>query len=97
MDNGVGGYFDDGAIALRQIEFSEHFMELKGVCVTAQSVQINMQYTELVNLVQTSRIRKGGADYDLFQGLIDANATQTFQNAKNSSTGLKHHKIRLSL
>jgi hypothetical protein len=87
VDNGAGGYFDYGAIVLRQIDFAEHFMELKAACVSAQSVQINMDYIEIVNLVQTAKIRKGGADYAAFQGLISAASTQQFSNAKNFFNG----------
>ena len=87
LDNGAGGYYDYGAIVLRQIEFAEHFMELKAACVDAKSVQIAMNYTEIVNLVQTRRIRKGGVDYDNFQGLVNANSTAQFKKAKNFFNG----------
>lgn len=87
VDNGVGGYYDYGAIVLRQIEFAEHFMELKAACAEAKSVQIAMNYTEIVNLVQTRRIRKGGVDYDNFQGLVNANSTAQFKKANNFFNG----------
>ena len=83
VDNGAGAYFDYGAIVLRQIEFTENFMELKAACVKAESVQVDMKYTEIVNLVQTANIRKGGPDYKKFQGLLNANSTEAFKKAKN--------------
>jgi hypothetical protein len=83
VDNGAGGYSDYGKITLRQIDFVESFMELKSVCASASYVNVNLAYTEIENLVQTARIRKGGSDYDNFQGLINANATAQFANAKN--------------
>ena len=82
-ENALGGYFDYGAIVLRQIEFSEHFMELKGVCVDVKSVSVSMSYVESTCLVQTSRIREGGHDYESFQSLINKKSTEQFKKAKN--------------
>ena len=82
-ENALGGYLDYGAIVLRQIEFSEHFMELKGVCFDAKSVSVSMSYVESTCLVQTSRIREGGVDYERFQSLINKNSIEQFKRAKN--------------
>lgn len=83
IDNQAGGYYDYGAIVLRQIDFKENFMELKSSCSSTQLVNVSMSYTEIVNLVHTSRIRQGGPDYDMFQKLINKNATETFKRAEN--------------
>jgi len=83
ISNQVGGYYDYGAITLRQIEFAESFMELKGACVTANMVNVNMAYTEIENLVQTARIRTGGADAEAFKELINVNSTAQFTKSKN--------------
>lgn len=83
IENGVGGYFDYGALVLRQIQFEEHFLELKAACAETKMVDVNMSYTEIVNLIQTRRIRKGGPDYKNFQDLINQNATEQFKKAKN--------------
>nr|WP_294516233.1 hypothetical protein [uncultured Rhodopila sp.] len=83
IDNHAGGYYDYGAIFLRQIDFLASFMEAKAACVTAQSININMKYQEWVWKVITSKIRKGGSAYQDFQGLIDAGDTAAFSNAKN--------------
>ncbi|WP_244662067.1 hypothetical protein [Mesorhizobium huakuii] len=42
-----------------------------------------MDYTEVTNLVQTRRIRKGGPDYESFQELVNKNSTDQFTRAKN--------------
>jgi len=83
IDNKVGGYYDYGAIVLQQIKFLSEFTQLKSSCSTASSIQVNMEYKEVVSLVQTRRIRQGGPDYDSFKGLINKNSTETFKNAKN--------------
>jgi hypothetical protein len=83
VSNGVGGYVDYGAIVLRQITFNQNFQQYKSICGSAEFIDINMNYTEIVNLVQTSRIRKGGADYENFQSLINMNQVNQFKNAKN--------------
>jgi hypothetical protein len=83
VSNGVGGYCDYGAIVLRQITFNEHFQEYKSICGSAKSIDINMTYTEITNLVRTQRIREGGPDYDNFQELVNKNSTEQFKKAKN--------------
>jgi hypothetical protein len=83
VSNGLGGYVDYGAIVLRQITFNQNFQQYKSICGSAEFVNIDMSYTEIVNLVQTSRIRKGGADYENFQSLINMNQVNQFKNAKN--------------
>ncbi|WEX79313.1 hypothetical protein PYH37_006177 (plasmid) [Sinorhizobium numidicum] len=87
LDNGVGGYYDYGAIVLRQIEFKEHFLRLKSSCSSTRYVNVNMDYTEVTNLVQTRRIRKGGPDHENFQGLVNENSTDQFKKAKNFFNG----------
>lgn len=87
VDNGAGGYFDYGAIVLRQIMFNEYFLEMKSSCSDSKYVNVDMSYTEIVNLVQTRRIRKGGPDYDRFQSLINANSTEQFKKASNFFNG----------
>ncbi|MGZ2443957.1 hypothetical protein [Sinorhizobium medicae] len=87
LDNGAGGYYDYGAIVLRQIEFKEYFLELKSSCSSTQYVNIDMDYTEVTNLIQTRRIRKGGADYKNFQELVNKNSTEQFKKAKNFFNG----------
>ena len=87
ISNGAGGYFDYGAIVLKQIDFLQNFMQLKSSCAKSEFVNISMNYTEIVSLVQTGRIRKGGPDYDKFQKLIDADATQAFEDADNFFNG----------
>lgn len=79
----MGGYFDYGAIVLREINFLKNFQEYKNSCASAQSISISMDYTEITNLVHTRRIRKGGPDYDLFQSLVNKNATDRLAKAKN--------------
>ncbi|TRL35297.1 hypothetical protein [Rhizobium straminoryzae] len=87
VDNGAGGYFDYGAIVLREIDFTQNFSELRSSCSSANYINISMEYNEIVNLVQTRRIRKGGADYDNFQELVNANSTEQFKKAKNFFNG----------
>lgn len=87
VENGAGGYFDYGAIVLRQIQFKQYFLEMKSSCASAQYVNIDMDYTEVTNLIQTRRIRKGGTDYTAFQSLLNKNSTQQFANAKNFFNG----------
>ncbi|MBP2444142.1 hypothetical protein [Rhizobium leguminosarum] len=87
LDNGAGGYFDYGAIVLRQIEFKEYFLELKSSCSSTQYVNIDMDYTEVTNLIQTRRIRKGGPDYQNFQDLVNKNSNEQFKRAKNFFNG----------
>lgn len=87
LDNGAGGYYDYGAIVLRQIEFKEHFLELKSSCSSAHYVSVEMDYTEVTNLVQTRRIRKGGPDHENFQELVNKNSTDQFKKAKNFFNG----------
>ena len=87
IENGAGGYYDYGAIVLRQIEFKQYFLELKSSCASTQYVNIDMDYTEVSNIVQTRRIRNGGTDYKNFQNLINKNSTQQFEKAKNFFNG----------
>ncbi|TCL76092.1 hypothetical protein [Rhizobium sp. BK251] len=87
VENGAGGYYDYGAIVLRQIQFKQYFLEMKSSCASAQYVNIDMDYTEVTNLIQTRRIRKGGTDYTAFQSLLNKNSTQQFANAKNFFNG----------
>ncbi|MEM9332164.1 MAG: hypothetical protein AAGA53_12620 [Pseudomonadota bacterium] len=87
VNNGLGGYYDYGAIVLRQIDFTEHFQQLKSACATASSIDINMSYQEITTLVQCRNIRKGGRDYDKFQKLVNASATSDFENADNFFNG----------
>jgi len=47
LENGAGGYYEYGAIVLRQIEFKEHFLELKSSCPSTQYVNVNIDYTEV--------------------------------------------------
>ncbi|MCA1371297.1 hypothetical protein I6F15_28675 [Bradyrhizobium sp. BRP14] len=87
LDNGAGGYYDYGAIVLRQIEFKEYFLELKSSCSSTQYVNVDMEYTEVTTIIQTRRIRKGGPDYQNFQGLVNKNSTEQFKKAKNFFNG----------
>ncbi|TBX72732.1 hypothetical protein E0I74_33760 [Rhizobium laguerreae] len=87
LGNGGGGYFDYGAIVLREIEIKEHFLELKSCCSSTQYVNIDMSYTEVTNIVQTRRIRKGGPDYEKFQELVNKNSTEQFRKAQNFFNG----------
>ena len=87
VDNQAGGYYDYGAIVMRSIQFKEHFMELKSSCSSAQFVNIDLAYKEVVSLVQTSRIREGGADYHRFQKLVNVNATEDFKRSDNFFNG----------
>ncbi|MBS4063905.1 hypothetical protein PDL71_04645 [Lacibacter sp. MH-610] len=83
VSNGAGGYFDYGAIVLRQITFNENFQQYKSICGSVESIDINMTYTEIVNVVQTANIRKDGPDYENFQSLINTNSTNQFKAASN--------------
>lgn len=83
----MGGYYDYSAIVLRQINFLEYFTQLKSSCASAEYVNINMKYSEVTTLVQSRRIRQGGPDYKLFQGLVNADATAQFANANNFFNG----------
>jgi hypothetical protein len=74
---------DYGAITIRQIEFAESFVELKGACSTTNNIDINVSYTEIENKVQTNRIRQGGPDHENFTRLVNSNATAQFLKAKN--------------
>ncbi|MDK1494451.1 hypothetical protein QN219_31390 [Sinorhizobium sp. 7-81] len=87
LDNGAGGHYDYGAIVLRQIEFKEHFIELKSCCSSAQYVNVDIDYSEVNTLVQTRRIRKHGSDYENFRKLVNANSTKQFKNARNFFDG----------
>lgn len=83
IDNQVGGYYDYGAIVLQEIKFLSEFNQLKSSCSTASEIQVHMEYKEVVSLVETRRIRQGGADSAAFQELINKNSTETFEKAKN--------------
>ncbi|WP_027146051.1 hypothetical protein [Mesorhizobium sp. WSM3626] len=87
LDNGAGGYYDYGAIVLRQIEFKENFLELKSCCSSTQQIDVDLDYTEVISVVQARRIRKGGPDYENFQQLVNANSTDQFKKAKNFFNG----------
>ncbi|EJC75092.1 hypothetical protein Rleg10DRAFT_3650 [Rhizobium leguminosarum bv. trifolii WSM2012] len=87
IENGAGGYFDYGAIVLRQIEFKEYFQELKSSCSSSQYVNVDIDYTEVTNIIQTRRIRQGGPDYQNFQNLVNKNSTEQFQNSNNFFNG----------
>lgn len=87
VDNGAGGYYDYGAIVLRQIEFKQYFLELKSSCSSTKYVDVDMAYTEVTNLVQTRRIRAGGPDHENFQSLVNKNSTEQFKKAKNFFNG----------
>jgi hypothetical protein len=87
VDNQAGGYFDYGAIVLRQINFIQDFKEFKSSCASTNYININMEYTEVSNIVQCSRIREGGVDYEKFQKLIDASATKDFEEADTFFNG----------
>jgi hypothetical protein len=87
LENGVGGYYDYGAMVLREINFKSHFMDFKGVCVSAQNVVVDMQYTEYTQLVQLRRLRQGGDDHDKWTNLINPNSTAQFESASNFFNG----------
>lgn len=87
LDNGAGGYYDYGAMVLRQIRFKEYFLELKSCCSSTRYVSVDMSYTEVTNLVQTRRIREGGPDHKSFQALVNKNSTDQFKRAKNFFNG----------
>ncbi|MEN8905095.1 MAG: hypothetical protein ABF289_03960 [Clostridiales bacterium] len=87
VDNQAGGYFDYGAIVLRQINFLQNFKEFKSSCSSASSININMEYKEVTNIVQCSRIRDGGPDYKKFKDLVDTSATNDFKEADSFFNG----------
>ncbi|RVO78996.1 hypothetical protein [Sinorhizobium medicae] len=94
VDNRAGNYLDYGAIVLRQIEFKGDFRELKSSCSSTQYFNIDMDYTEVTNLVQTRRIRKGGPDYENFQELVNENSTAQFTRSKNFFNGGKNKDLK---
>lgn len=94
VDNRAGEYFDYGAIVLRQIEFKGNFLELRSSCSSTQYFNIDMDYTEVTNLVQTRRIRKGGPDYENFQELVNENSTAQFTRSKNFFNGGKNKDLK---
>ena len=82
IDNQAGGYFDHGKIVLREIDFTEKFMQFRVYpCTDLQAVRIRLNYTEIEAIVQTSKIREDGADYQRFQKLINKKADKTFAEA----------------
>lgn len=83
----MGGYFDYAAIALRQVNFYEHFQELRSSCASERFIDVSMRYKEVVTIVQSRRIRSGGPDYVMFQDLTNKNATEQFKKAKNFFNG----------
>jgi hypothetical protein len=87
VPDGIGGFFDYAAIVVRQIKFIDRFQQLKGACGSKASVEINATYNEVVGIVQTRRLRRGGPDYELFQQLIDKKATAAMKTAKNFFDG----------
>lgn len=94
VDNRAEEYFDYGAIVLRQIEFKGDFLELKSSCSSTQYFNIDMDYTEVTNLIQTRRIRKGGPDYENFQELVNENSTAQFTRSKNFFNGGKNKDLK---
>lgn len=94
VDNRVGNYLDYGAIVLRQIEFKGNFLELRSSCSSTQYFNIDMDYTEVTNLIQTRRIRKGGPDYENFQELVNENSTAQFTRSKNFFNGGKNKDLK---
>ncbi|ASQ12694.1 hypothetical protein GOB07_31490 [Sinorhizobium meliloti] len=94
VDNRAGEYFDYGAIVLRQIEFKGNFLELRSSCSSTQYFNIDMDYTEVTNLIQTRRIRKGGPDYENFQKLVNENSTAQFTRSKNFFNGGKNKDLK---
>lgn len=87
LDNGAGGYYDYGAIVLREVTFDEYFLDLKSSCSSTRYVNVDISYKEVTNIVQTRRIRNGGPDYKNFQEIVNKNATEQFMNAKNFFNG----------
>ncbi|KAA3451660.1 hypothetical protein C7I87_06565 [Mesorhizobium sp. SARCC-RB16n] len=87
LDNGAGGYYDYGAIVLRQIEFKQNFLELKSCCSSTRLIDVDLGYTEITSVVQARRIRKGGPDHENFQQLVNANSTSQFKRAENFFNG----------
>ncbi|MDW9770370.1 hypothetical protein GOC40_00300 [Sinorhizobium meliloti] len=94
VDNRAGNYLDYGAIVLRQIEFKGNFLELRSSCSSTQYFNIDMDYTEVTNLIQTRRIRKGGPDYENFQELVNENSTAQFTRSKNFFNGGKNKDLK---
>ncbi|TIN72731.1 MAG: hypothetical protein E5Y30_05735 [Mesorhizobium sp.] len=87
LDNGAGGYYDYGAIVLRQIEFNQYFLELKSSCSSTHYVNVDINYREVTNILQTRRIRRGGPDYKNLQEIVNKNSTEQFKKAKNFFNG----------
>ena len=87
VDNGAGGFYDYGAIVLREVDITQDFMTYKGACQSSLGIQVEVQFTEITSPVQLSRIRKGGPDFQLFQQLVNANATAAFSKAANFFDG----------
>lgn len=83
VDNGVGGYYDYGAVSLKEINYLQKFMELRGACSSAQFVSVNLEYTEIVSLVQTRRLRQGGDLYEGFNELVGTDSAAQLKKAKN--------------
>ncbi len=87
IQDGLGGYYDYSALVLRQVKFLENFTQLKSPCGSAEHIDIDMSYKEVTTLVNSRRIRTGGADHHNFQKLIKAEATKQFKNAQNFFNG----------
>lgn len=83
VGDGLWGYHDHAAIVLREVNFREGFQALRSSCRSAAPVVMQLEYTEIKALVQTRRLREGGADHRLFQNLIDPAATAKFASAVN--------------
>ncbi|HAG82097.1 MAG TPA: hypothetical protein DCL61_13250 [Cyanobacteria bacterium UBA12227] len=81
--NGVGGYYDYGAIVLKEINYLQKFLELKGACTSAKFVSVSMKYAEIVTPVHTRVLRKGGALYQDFQDLVGRDSAAQLNKAKN--------------
>ncbi|WP_027168949.1 hypothetical protein [Mesorhizobium sp. WSM3224] len=87
LNNGAGGYYDYGAIVLRQINFKQHFLELKSCCSSSRHVNVDIDYAEVTSIVQARRIRKGGPDHENFLKLVNTNSTNRFSTATNFFNG----------
>src|SRR4029077_11049538 len=87
QDNTLGGYFDWGALVLREIYFNAGFQEFNGVSVKAQAIQIDMRYNEYVNIVQLRRLRTGGDSSENWKALIKKETTKQFEDADNFFNG----------
>ena len=83
VDNALGGYYDRGAIALKEIYFNTGFQELNGVSFKAQNILIDMQYNEAVYIVPTRRYRTGGDLNARWEKLKNKDADEAFENAEN--------------